>query len=83
MLENLKRTSMAGFLGLLPPLVIVALVVAPWTHEYFQLSDTAIPAVHFLFGLFGMSVAYQLNTRVSPIVDWVFERLGLNGGNHV
>ena len=28
MLENLKRTSMAGFLGLLPPLVIVALVVA-------------------------------------------------------
>ena len=28
MLENLKRTSMAGFLGLLPPWVIVALVVA-------------------------------------------------------
>lgn len=28
MLENLKRTSMAGFLGLLSPWVIVALVVA-------------------------------------------------------
>ena len=28
MLENLKRTSMAGFLGLLPPWVIGALVVA-------------------------------------------------------
>ena len=28
MLENLKRTSMAGFLGRLPPWVIVALVVA-------------------------------------------------------
>ena len=28
MLENLKRMSMAGFLGLLPPWVIVALVVA-------------------------------------------------------
>ena len=31
MLENLKRTSMAGFLGLLPPWVIVALVVALMT----------------------------------------------------
>ena len=28
MLENLKKTSVAGFLGLLPPWVIVALVVA-------------------------------------------------------
>ena len=60
----------------------VAVFVAPWTHEYFALSDTAIPAVHFLFGLFGMSVAYQLNTRVSPLVDWIFARLGLGGGEH-
>ena len=61
---------------------LVAVFVAPWTHEYFQLSDTAIPAVHFLFGLFGMSVAYQLNSRVSPLVDWIFARLGLDGGEH-
>lgn len=60
----------------------VAVFVAPWTHEYFALSDTAIPAVHFLFGLFGMSVAYQLNSRVSPLVDWIFARLGLDGGEH-
>ena len=31
MLKNLKRTSVAGFLGLLPPWVIVALVVALMT----------------------------------------------------
>ena len=60
----------------------VAVFVAPWTHEYFALSDAAIPAVHFLFGLFGMSVAYQLNSRVSPLVDWIFARLGLDGGEH-
>lgn len=60
----------------------LAVFVAPWAHEYFELSETALPAIHFLFGLFGMSVAYQVNIRLSPIIDWVFERLGLSGGNH-
>lgn len=60
----------------------LAVFIAPWTHEYFELSETALPAVHFLFGLFGMSAAYQINIRLSPMIDWIFERLGLNGGNH-
>ena len=60
----------------------LAVFVAPWAHESFELSEPAFPAIHFLFGLFGMSVAYQVNIRLSPIIDWVFERLGLSGGNH-
>ena len=60
----------------------LAVFIAPWAHEYFELSETALPAIHFLFGLFGMSVAYQVNVRLSPLADWVFERLGLSRGAH-
>ena len=60
-----------------------SMFVAPAAHEYLSLTAKALPAVHFLFGLFGLSVAYQVNERVSPIVDFWLKKLGLKGGNHV
>ena len=60
-----------------------SMFVAPAAHEYLSLTAKALPAVHFLFGLFGLSVAYQVNERVSPIVDFWLTKLGLKGGDHV
>lgn len=57
--------------------------VAPAAHEYLSLTSKALPAVHFLFGLFGLSVAYQVNERVSPIVDFWLNKFSVKGGDRV
>ena len=60
-----------------------SMFVAPAAHEYLSLSAKALPAVHFMFGLFGLSVAYQVNERVSPIVDFWLKKFNIKGGDHV
>ena len=60
-----------------------SMFVAPAAHEYLSLTDKALPAVHFMFGLFGLSVAYQVNERVSPIVDFWLKKFNIKGGDHV
>lgn len=49
-----------------------SLFLAPVVHEYLVLSDTAIPAVHFMLGLFGMSIAFQINENIVPVFKKFF-----------
>ena len=60
-----------------------SMFVAPAAHEYLSLTAKALPAVHFLFGLFGLSVAYQVNERVRPIIEKKKKKFGFKGGDRV
>ena len=43
--------------------------LSPALHEYMSLSEKSLPAVHFIVGLFGLSVAYQVNEQLGPLIN--------------